>query len=53
MSHQQVTLNLLQCIQNYANHNQQRGTAVELSELVVDMTNDCEHWKDSDNSQED
>ena len=50
--HQKVAFNLLERVQDYAYHNQQRGAAVELSELIVDMAEDREHRQDCNERQE-
>lgn len=52
MTHQQVAFDLLQGIEDYTHENEQRGAAIELSELRVDTKQTDDSRQDGNNSQE-
>mgnify|MGYP004424323731 CR=1 FL=1 len=45
MTHQEIALNLLKCVKDNAHKNQQRSTAVEACERVVDTEDHRNGWK--------
>ena len=53
MAHKQVTLNLLERIENNTYKNQEGSTSEEACELVLDTHLDCEGGKNRDDSKAD
>ena len=51
--HEQMTLNLLERIENYTYEDEQRCAAKELSELRLHIEQSCEGWHTGNQSQED
>ena len=52
MTHQQVALYLLQCIEDYTHHNQEGGSAEKLRKTLVHTGHHCECRHDGHDRQE-
>ena len=52
MAHEQIAFDLLEGVQDYAHHDQQRGAAEEGSELVVHTHHICQGRQTGDDGQE-